>query len=96
MKKYQQALTHQLHQLHHGFESSLSKQPTFMNEKIAQGQLKIQQLISDTVQKQMTDIREQMNHSFQQHASSLTSHLQILTEEIRTHLQNLTQQVNIN
>ena len=42
----------------------------------------------------MRDIREQMNHSFQQHAHGLTTHLQTLTEEIRGHLQGLTQQVN--
>jgi DNA recombination protein RmuC len=54
----------------------------------------IQKMITDTVQKQMTDVREQMNHSFQQHANSLTSHLHLLTEEIRNHLRNLTQQVN--
>ncbi|WP_040534747.1 DNA recombination protein RmuC, partial [Legionella drancourtii] len=51
-------------------------------------------LIHDTVQKQMTDVREQISHSFKQHASSLTSHLQLLTEEIRSHLHSLTQQVN--
>lgn len=62
--------------------------------KIAQGQLITQQLIHDTVQKQMTDVREQINHSFKQHASALTSHLQLLTEEIRNHLHSLTQQVN--
>lgn len=61
---------------------------------MAQGQLMTQQLIHDTVQKQMTDVREQINHSFKQHASALTSHLQLLTEEIRNHLHVLTQQVN--
>lgn len=65
-----------------------------ISEKIAQGQLITQQLIHDTVQKQMTDVREQINHSFKQHASALTSHLQLLTEEIRNHLHSLTQQVN--
>ncbi|MGL5742351.1 MAG: DNA recombination protein RmuC [Legionella sp.] len=77
------AFTTQLHQVH-----------LDMNEKTAQGQLIMHQLIHDTVQKQMVDVREQMTHSFKQHASSLTSHLQLLTEEIRNHLHNLTQQVN--
>ena len=77
------ALTTQLHQVHMD-----------LNNKISQGQLTTQQLIHDTVQKQMTDVREQINHSFKQHASSLTSHLQLLTEEIRNHLHSLTQQVN--
>ena len=77
------AFTTQLHQLHLN-----------VNEKIAQGQLITQQIIHDTVPKQMTDVREQINHSFKQHASALTSHLQLLTEEIRNHLHGLTQQVN--
>jgi DNA recombination protein RmuC len=65
-----------------------------MTDKMAQGHLVTHQLIHDTVQKQMMDVREQMSHSFKQHASSLTSHLQLLTEEIRTHLHALTQQVH--
>lgn len=77
------AFTTEIHQIQLG-----------VGEKIAHGQLMTQQLILDTVQKQMTDVREQINHSFKQHASALTSHLQLLTEEIRNHLQSLTQQVN--
>ncbi|MCE0724213.1 MULTISPECIES: DNA recombination protein RmuC [Legionella] len=76
------------------FTSQLHQVRLDVSEKIAQGQLMTQQLIHDTVQKQMTDVREQMSHSFKQHASSLTSHLQLLTEEIRNHLHSLTQQVN--
>jgi DNA recombination protein RmuC len=93
-EKAQHALTTQLHQLHLDLTNTLQNSQNSINEKIALGQLNTQQLICDTVQKQMTDVREQMNHSFQQHASSLTSHLQILTEEIRSHLLSLTQQVN--
>ena len=81
--KVLEVFTNQLHQMH-----------LDLNDKMSHGQLQMQQLIHDTVQKQMTDVREQMNHSFKQHASSLTSHLQLLTEEIRTHLLGLTQQVN--
>lgn len=93
-EKIQQALTTQLHQLQLDLTQSYQSSQNSINEKIAQGQLITQQIISDTIQKQMTDVREQMNYSFQQHASSLTSHLQLLTEEIRTHLHSLTQQVN--
>lgn len=82
-EKILDAFTNQLHQVH-----------LDMNDKMTHGQLITQQLIHDTVQKQMMDVREQMNHSFKQHASSLTSHLQLLTEEIRAHLLGLTQQVN--
>jgi DNA recombination protein RmuC len=93
-EKAQNALTTQLHQLHLELNQALQHNQASINEKIARGQLHTQQLIGDSIQKQMTDVREQMNHSFQQHASSLTSHLHSLTEEIRTHLQALTQQVN--
>lgn len=65
-----------------------------IQEKVVQGQLQVQQLIADNIQKQMADVRGQMTHSFQQHAQSLTSHLQALTEEIRNHLHQLSTQVN--
>lgn len=93
-EKNQQALTSQLHQLHFDISQAYQNSQTAINEKVSQGQLITQQLINDTVQKQMTDVREQMSHSFKQHASSLTAQLKLLTEEVRNHLQNLTQQVN--
>src|SRR5580704_13438704 len=90
----QQTLINQLHQLQLDLSQSYQNSQNTINEKAAQGQLAIQLLISDAIQKQMSDVREQISYSFKQHASSLTSHLQILTEEIRTHLHSLTQQVN--
>lgn len=93
-EKLHHGFSTQLHQIHMDLNQSYQTTQYVINEKITQGQLATQLLISDTVQKQMTDVREQMNHSFKQHAHSLTSHLQLLTEEIRTHLQSLTQQVN--
>ncbi|HHL3492043.1 TPA: DNA recombination protein RmuC [Legionella pneumophila] len=93
-ERTQQTLITQLHQLHIDLSQSYQTSQQFINEKIAQGQLVTQQLISDAIQRQMTDVREQMTHSFKHHANSLTSHLQLLTEEIRNHLNTLTQQVN--
>ncbi|AMV13706.1 DNA recombination protein RmuC [Legionella pneumophila serogroup 1] len=93
-ERIQQTLISQLHQLHIDLSQSYQTSQQFINEKIAQGQLTTQQLISDAIQRQMADVREQMTHSFKHHASSLTSHLQLLTEEIRNHLNTLTQQVN--
>ncbi|HBB7075670.1 DNA recombination protein RmuC [Legionella pneumophila serogroup 1] len=95
-ERIQQTLISQLHQLHIDLSQSYQTSQQFINEKIAQGQLTTQQLISDAIQRQMADVREQMTHSFKHHASSLTSHLQLLTEEIRNHLNTLTQQVNHN
>ncbi|HAT9012432.1 TPA: DNA recombination protein RmuC [Legionella pneumophila subsp. pneumophila] len=93
-ERIQQTLISQLHQLHIDLSQSYQTSQQFINEKIAQGQLATQQLISDAIQRQMADVREQMTHSFKHHASSITSHLQLLTEEIRNHLNTLTQQVN--
>lgn len=89
-----QLLIGELHQLHFAVNESYQSSQNTIFEKVTQGQLTNQQLISDTVQRHMSDVREQIGHSFKQHAGSLTAHLQTLTEEIRTHLQNLTQQVN--
>ena len=87
-EKLQQALTTQLHQLHMQGQQAYQIGQHSIHEKITQGHLSSQQLIADTVQRQMNDVREQINHSFQQHATSLTAHLQSLTEEIRNHLQS--------
>jgi DNA recombination protein RmuC len=84
----------QLSQLQKELNDTIYLNQNTINEKIAQGQLQTQQLIGDTVQKQMTDVREQMSHSFNQHANALTSQLKLLTEETRSHLHSLTLQVN--
>ena len=92
--KLQQAHTTSTHQLHLDLQQMSQSGQHSIQEKITQGQLASQQLITETVQRQMGDVREQMNHSFKQHAGALTSNLHSLTEEIRNHLHALTQQVN--
>lgn len=89
-----ESITEESHELQIALNREYLEGQHRIKEYIGQGQLQVQQLISDNVQKQMTDVRSQMTHSFQQHAQSLTSHLQALTEEIRNHLQQLTTQVN--
>jgi DNA recombination protein RmuC len=93
-EKIQALFINQLHQLHLDLNQSWQGSQQSISEKMGKNQLTIQSLINESIQKQMIDVREQINHSFKQHASSLTSHLQTLTEEIRNHLSNLTQQVN--
>jgi len=93
-EKLQSAFTTQIHQLHVDMQQMVQSGQHTLHEKMAQTQLSNQQLITSTMQTQMGDVREQMTHSFKQHSNSLTSHLHTLTEEIRTHLQSLTQQVN--
>lgn len=93
-EQLQNLMINQFHQMQVEINQSYQTSQHAMHERVTQGQLAIQSIITDTIQKQMTDVREQMSHSFQQHAGSLTSHLQTLTEEIRNHLQSLTQQVN--
>ncbi len=90
----QQVLTSQIHQLQMDLQKMTQTNLHHTYEKITQGQLSNQQLITETMQRQMSDVREQMGHSFKQHTDALTSHLHTLTEEIRTHLHSLTQQVN--
>lgn len=92
--RFIQQTTQQSHQLHLDLQQAFQTSQQKIYEKIAQGQLTTQGLISEIIQNQMTDVREQMTYSFKQHASSLTTHLQSLTEEIRNNLSNLTQQVN--
>jgi DNA recombination protein RmuC len=92
--KLQQCMVDELHQLQLDLQDHHQINQQRILEQITQGQLTNHQLINQTIQQSMTDVREQINHSFMQHAHSLTSHLQSLTEEIRTHLTNLTQQVN--
>ena len=94
IEKLQYAFTNQLHQLHRDLQSTHQSGQHTIYEKITQGQVSNQQIMTETMQLQMSDVREQMSHSFKQHAGSLTSHLQTLTEEIRSHLHNLTQQVH--
>ena len=92
--KLQQALQSQIHHVHLELQQLFQSGQHHLYEKITQGHLNTQQLIAETIQRQMTDVREQINHSFTQHANGLTAHLQSLTEEIRTHLHSLTHQVN--
>ncbi len=92
--KLQQIISAETHQLQLGLQQMVQTGQHQIQEKIMQGQISNQRLITETVQLQMVDIREQINHSVQQHSVSLTGHLQTLMEEIRTHLQSLTQQVN--
>lgn len=93
-EKNQNLFINALHQLHLAVNESYQSSQNALFEKITQGQLANQHLISETIQRHMKDVREQIGHSFQQHAGSLTSHLHTLTEEIRNHLHNLTQQVH--
>lgn len=88
-----EALTAQMHRVHIELGQTYQSGQHSIIEKMTHAQMTNQQLIASSIQQHMSDVREQMTHSFQQHASSLTAHLHTLTEEIRTHLQSLTLQV---
>lgn len=90
----QQNMTTLIHQLQLDFNQSLMTAQQQISDRISQGQLSNHQLITEAIQKHMTDVRSQLGSSFTQHSSSLTAHLQTLTEEIRNHLGQLSQQVN--
>jgi len=87
-------LSIQIQQLQLNLQQFQQNNQQQVHEQITKGQLVVQQLITNTMQEQMKDVREQMNHSFKHHAESLTSHLRTLTEEIRNHLHSLSNQVN--
>lgn len=93
-EKLQHAILTQIHQLQLELQQGTQASQYSIQEKVTQGQLANQQLITETISRQMSDVREQMQHSFKQHADALSKHLQSLTEEIRSHLHNLTHQVN--
>lgn len=92
--KLQNSLTSQNHQLQLDLQKTYQASQYSIHEKISQAQLINQQLITETMARQMSDVREQIQHSFKQHADGLSQHLKSLTEEIRSHLHNLTHQVN--
>lgn len=93
-EKLQQLFNSQLHQIQMDLQHSYQTGQHQIHEKMTQSQISNQQLIAEIVQRQMNDIREQISHSFAQHISALSTHLKALTEEIRSHLHSLTQQVN--
>lgn len=96
-KRYQtmqQTLDAQFHGLFTELQHTYHQNQQTICEKIHQGQLSNQQLISDIIQRHMTDVREQLNHSFNHHSSTLSTNLKTITEELRAHLHGLTQQVN--
>lgn len=92
--KLQQIISSSIHQLALDLQEAYQSNQSKIHEKITEGQLLSQRIMTETMQQQMVDVREQMMHSFTQHAQALTSHLRTLTEEIRMQLQGLTQQVH--
>lgn len=90
-QQQKQNLNQLVNQLEHNLNMNLQQ---LLQEKLHESQLKNQQHSTETLQIQMKDVREQMNHSFQQHANGLTMHLQSLSDHLRQHLQGLTEQVN--
>ncbi|MCR9191057.1 MAG: DNA recombination protein RmuC [Gammaproteobacteria bacterium] len=86
---FKQSLSELQRELQHTIQSG----QIAIHEKITQSHTAIQPVIVESIQRQMTDIREQIGHSFTQHTNGLSEHLKTVTEEIRNHLQNLTHQV---
>lgn len=87
-------LNSEINKLQKELQQTLTINQQNIIEKITKEQLTTQTLVNDSIQKHMRDVREQIGHSFTNHANSLTKHLQSLTTEIRSHLHALTEQVN--
>lgn len=90
----QQHMTQSLQQMQIALNDVLYTDHVKISDKITQGHLTNQQLVSQAIQQHMTDVRHQIELSFKQHAGSLTSHLSSLNEEVRNHLKHLTEQVH--
>ncbi|MCX7091286.1 MAG: DNA recombination protein RmuC [Legionellales bacterium] len=89
----QDLLRTSLHEMQQNLQQFMHAGQISIHDKITQSNLSLQPLMVENIQRQMTDVREQIGHSFKQHTSGLSQHLLAVTEEIRNHLNNLTQQV---
>ncbi len=78
----------------HALSLQLQQTQLEIQQKIDAQTLHQQERLTQSIQQHMTDVREQINHSFLQHANGLTTHLKSLTEEIRNQLAQMTHQVN--
>lgn len=92
--KQQQSTTQSTHQLELAIQHHVQQQQEKLSEKILQAQISNQKDISESIQRHMIDVRQQIEASFKQHASSISSQLKLVTDEIRNHLHQLTNQVN--
>ena len=94
LEKSEQRFTQQLHQIQLDLQERYQAGQYSIQNNLTENQHRNHHLIRESIQQQMIDVREQMSHSFKHHASSLTTHLQSLTEEIRAHLNGVSQQVS--
>ncbi len=78
----------------HALSLQLQQTQLELQQKIDTQTIHYQERLNQNIQQQMTDVREQINHSFLQHTNGLSTHLKSLTEEIRHQLTNMTHQVN--
>lgn len=92
--KQQQNTVQYTHQLELAIQHHVQQQQEKLSEKIIQAQISNQKDISESVQRHMSDVRQQIEASFKQHSSSITSQLKLVTDEIRNNLHQLTNQVN--
>jgi DNA recombination protein RmuC len=93
-KKQDLRALEQRHFLMQNLTEALHKMQLELQDKMNQGQSNLQQIIPETMHKQMQDVREQIQASFQNHAASLTSHIQSITEEVRKILNSLSQNIH--
>ena len=83
-----------LHDMQRDMQSRHQALEHNMQNALTEAVHKSEVVMRDGIQKQMTDVREQMNHSFKHHTEGLTTHLKSLTAETRAQLNQVTQQVN--
>lgn len=84
--KIQAHTTDSTHKLHLDLAQNIHTGLQGLAEKMQHQQLSNQQLISQAILGQMTDVRDQIKLSFTQHAGSLTTHLQQLSQQVSSRL----------
>lgn len=72
----------------------LSKHHTQMIEKNHDAQMKNTDTVNHQIKTQMTDIREQLNHSFKYHADSLSKYVETLNSEVKSKLKQISEEVH--
>lgn len=82
-----------LHEMQQNLQQFMHSGQIALHDKITQSTHSLQPVMVETIQRQMTDVREQIGHNFTQHATAISQHLQSVTEEVRNHLHHLTHQV---
>ena len=90
----QEELRAKLNQSEQNLQSALYNNKQSIIESGYQRETSMNNQINTTLTQKMSDIREQIQQSFKQHAQSLSHSVSLLNNEVKTHLQQINQRVD--